>query len=130
MGVTPHFIDGDWKLKSFALGAMKTETRHFADKVAEQFLKVANDWGIANKMTTIDTDSTANMKAAMRALPYEHIACNAHILQRTITVCLDDNGVVSVLASPVRSLAISNTALPVPQSSTSSKQHLVKRKNN
>ncbi|XP_039874752.1 E3 SUMO-protein ligase ZBED1-like [Simochromis diagramma] len=73
-------------------------TRHFADKCAEQFLKVANDWGIENKISTIGTDSAANMLAAMRALPYEHIACNAHILQRTITVCLDSSGFVGVLA--------------------------------
>ncbi|KAL7405327.1 hypothetical protein ABVT39_027263 [Epinephelus coioides] len=33
----------------------------------------------------------------MRALPYKHIACNAHILQRTITVCLDGSGYVTEL---------------------------------
>ncbi|KAJ8365164.1 hypothetical protein SKAU_G00139950 [Synaphobranchus kaupii] len=98
LGVTGHFIDGEWNLNSFALTVMKTETRHFADKCAEQFLKVANDWGIENKISTIGTDSAANMLAAMRALPYEHIACNAHILQRTITVCLDGSGFVGVLA--------------------------------
>ncbi|XP_072246410.1 E3 SUMO-protein ligase ZBED1-like [Leuresthes tenuis] len=98
LGVTGHFIDGEWNLNSFALTVMKTETRHFADKCAEQFLNVANDWGIGNKISTIDTDSAANMLAAMRALPYEHIACNAHILQRTITVCLDGSGFAGVLA--------------------------------
>ncbi|XP_014266911.2 E3 SUMO-protein ligase ZBED1-like [Maylandia zebra] len=97
-GVTGHFIDSEWNLNSFALTVMRTETRHFADKCAEQFLKVANDWGIENKISTIGTDSAANMLAAMRALPYEHIACNAHILQRTITVCLDSSGFVGVLA--------------------------------
>lgn len=98
LGVTGHFIDGEWNLISFALTVMKTETRHFADKCAEQFLKVANDWGLEMKISTIGTDSAANMLAAMRALPYEHIACNAHILQRTITVCLDSSGFVGVLA--------------------------------
>ncbi|XP_047234215.1 zinc finger BED domain-containing protein 4-like [Girardinichthys multiradiatus] len=38
------------------------------------------------------------MLAAMRALPYEHIACNAHLLQRTITVCLHSSGFAGVLA--------------------------------
>ncbi len=98
LGVTGHFIDGEWNLNSFALTVMKTETRHFADKCAEQFLKVANDWGIENKISTIGTDSAANMLAALRALPYEHITCNAHILQRTITVCLDSSGFAGVLA--------------------------------
>ncbi|XP_072237421.1 E3 SUMO-protein ligase ZBED1-like [Leuresthes tenuis] len=98
LGVTGHFIDGEWNLNSFALTVMKTETRHFADKCAEQFLNVANDWGIENKISTIGTDSAANMLAATRALPYEHIACYAHILQRTITVCLDGSGFAGVLA--------------------------------
>lgn len=43
LGVTGLFIDGEWNLNSFALTALKTDTRHFADKCAEQFLKVAND---------------------------------------------------------------------------------------
>ena len=98
LGETGHFIDGEWKLNSFALTVMKTETRHFSDKCAEQFIKVANDWGIENKISTIGTGSAANRLAAMRALPYEHITCNAHILQRTITVCLDSSGFTNALA--------------------------------
>ncbi|XP_047243631.1 E3 SUMO-protein ligase ZBED1-like [Girardinichthys multiradiatus] len=98
LGVTGHFIDGEWNLNSFALTVMKTETRHFADKCVEQFLKVVHDWGIENKISTIGTDNAANMLAAMRTLPYEHIACNAHLLQRTITVCLDSSGFAGVLA--------------------------------
>ncbi|KAK7896627.1 hypothetical protein WMY93_021952 [Mugilogobius chulae] len=91
-------MDCSLKLNSFALTVMKTDTRHFAAECAEQFRKVANDWGIENKIFTNSTDSAANMLAAMRALPYEHIACNAHILQRTITVCLVRSGFVGVLA--------------------------------
>uniref|UniRef100_A0AAQ5X7Z0 HAT C-terminal dimerisation domain-containing protein n=2 Tax=Amphiprion ocellaris TaxID=80972 RepID=A0AAQ5X7Z0_AMPOC len=83
---------------------MKTETRHFADKCLEQFLKVANDRGIENKISTIGTDSAANMLAAMRALPYEYIACNAHILQRSITICLDSSGVAGVLAKCLKTV--------------------------
>lgn len=92
--VTGHFIDGEWSLNSFALTVLKTETRHFVEKCGKQFLEVANDWGIENKISTIGTDSAANMLADMRALP---ITCNAHILQRTITVCLDGSGFVGVL---------------------------------
>lgn len=39
LGVTGHFIDGEWNLNSFALTVMKTETRHIADECAEQFLE-------------------------------------------------------------------------------------------
>lgn len=76
----------------------RNQTNQFADKCAKQFLEVANDWGIENKISIIGTDSAAKMLAAMRALPYKHIICNAHILQRTITVCLDGSGFIGVLA--------------------------------
>ncbi|KAK0153914.1 Zinc finger BED domain-containing protein 1 [Merluccius polli] len=98
LGVTAHFIDAEWNLNSFALTVVRTETGHFADKCAEQFLGAAHDWGIADRISTIGTDSAASPLAAMRALPYEHIACNAHILQRTITACLDSGGFAGVLA--------------------------------
>ena len=130
LGVTGYFIDGEWNLNSFALTIMKTETRHSADKCSEQFLKLANDWGIENKISIIGTDSTANMLAARRAFPYEHIAYNAHILQTTITVCLDSSGFAVYKQSAARLLAISNKALRVPQNLTSKKLYLEKRASN
>uniref|UniRef100_A0AAV2KNS0 Uncharacterized protein n=1 Tax=Knipowitschia caucasica TaxID=637954 RepID=A0AAV2KNS0_KNICA len=62
LGVTVHFIDASWELHSFALGVMKTEERHFAEACARQFLYVANQWKIADKISTIGTDSAPNME--------------------------------------------------------------------
>ena len=78
----------------FALTTMKTEERHFAEACAEQFLTVARKWEIEGKVTTIGTDSARNMIAAARLLPFEHMPCIAHILQRSITVSLSDRGFV------------------------------------
>lgn len=38
------------------------------------------------------------MVAAMRELTYQHMPCVAHVLQRTITVCLEDSGFTATLA--------------------------------
>lgn len=38
------------------------------------------------------------MMAAARHLPFQHMSCVAHILQRTITVSLADSGLTDVLA--------------------------------
>ena len=38
------------------------------------------------------------MVAAVRLLPFEHLPCTAHSLQRTVTVSLQDSGFESVLA--------------------------------
>uniref|UniRef100_A0A3B3Q6P6 HAT C-terminal dimerisation domain-containing protein n=1 Tax=Paramormyrops kingsleyae TaxID=1676925 RepID=A0A3B3Q6P6_9TELE len=92
LGVTARIIDCDWKLTSFALTVLKSVTRHYSDACAEQFLTVADDWGIQEKVTTVRTDSARNMVAVARKLPFHHMPCAAHILQRTITVCLSDSG--------------------------------------
>lgn len=98
LGVTAHLIDTGWKLKSFALTVSKTVTRHYADACAEQFDAVTKEWEIENKVTTIGTDSARNMVAAARQLPFVHIPCAAHMLQRTITVCLEDSSFDTALA--------------------------------
>lgn len=97
LGVTAHLIDSEWKLKSFALTVTKTVTRHYADACAEQFNTVTEEWKIEDKVTTIGTDSARNMIAAVRQLPFEHMPCVAHMLQRTITVCLEDSSFQNAL---------------------------------
>lgn len=98
LGVTAHFVDKDWTLQSFALTVSKTEERHYAEACADHFLDIANKWEIKEKLTTLGTDSARNMVAAARLLPFEHLPCTAHCLQRTVTVSLKDSGFESVLA--------------------------------
>ncbi|KAF1384029.1 hypothetical protein PFLUV_G00137990 [Perca fluviatilis] len=98
LGVTVHLIDASWELHSFALGVMKTEERHFAEACARQFLDVANQWGIADKISTIGTDSAPNMVAAGRILPFEHLPCVAHVVQRAIVMSLREGGFDGALA--------------------------------
>ena len=101
VGVTAHIADvtdGEWHLQSFALTVQKTNTRHYAENCAEQFVSVAEAWEIQQKVTTIGTDSSRTMMAAARHLPFQHMPCVAHILQRTITVSLADSGFTDALA--------------------------------
>nr|XP_024656963.1 zinc finger BED domain-containing protein 1-like [Maylandia zebra] len=98
LGVTAHLITEAWGLTSFALTIMKTEERHFAEACAEQFQTVARRWRIEEKVTTVGTDSARNMIAAARIMPFNHMPCTAHILQRCITVSLADSGFVTALA--------------------------------
>ena len=77
---------------------MKTEERHFAEACARQFLDVANQWGITDKISTIGTDSAPNMVAAGRILPFEHLPCVAHVVQRAIVMSLRQGGFDGALA--------------------------------
>ncbi|XP_038129201.1 E3 SUMO-protein ligase ZBED1-like [Cyprinodon tularosa] len=98
LGVTAHIIDCEWKLQSFALAMLKTEARHHADNCTQQFLTVAEAWGVQPRITTVGTDSARNMIAAARKLPYQHMPCVAHMLHRSISVCLTDSGFCDTLA--------------------------------
>jgi len=98
LGVTAHQITAACEIKSFALTIIKTEERHFAEACAKQFLTVAREWAIEGKITTIWTDSARNMTAAVKLLPFEHMPCMAHILQRSITVSLADSRFVNALS--------------------------------
>src|SRR4029434_1441491 len=58
LGVTVHFIDNVWKLRSFALEVKKKKhSRHTAEDCAEEFIDVSNRWEISGKLTTLGTDS-------------------------------------------------------------------------
>lgn len=98
LGVTAHFMDEEWKLQSFALTVSKTEERHYAEACADRFLDVAKEWKIKEKLSTLGTNIARDMVAAARLLPFEHLPCTAHSLQRTVTVSLNDSGFESVLA--------------------------------
>ncbi len=93
LSATAHLIDDKWQLHSVASGMVKTE-----DACASQFLEVAKEWEITDKVTTIGTDSARNMIAAARSLPFEHTPYVVHIIQRVITVSLRDSGLDGALA--------------------------------
>ncbi|CAG5871532.1 unnamed protein product [Menidia menidia] len=73
-------IDCQWKLQSFALAMLKMETRHYADACAQQFVSVAEAWGVQPNITTVGTDGARNMIAAARKLPYEHMPYCASLI--------------------------------------------------
>ncbi|KAL3973863.1 KRAB domain-containing zinc finger protein [Sarotherodon galilaeus] len=84
LGVTAHFIDNDWTVQSFALTVSKTEERHYAE-----CCKRMENQGQANH---------AWHRQCSRLLPFEHMPCMAHILQRTVTVSLNDSAFERALA--------------------------------
>ncbi|XP_060766177.1 E3 SUMO-protein ligase ZBED1-like [Neoarius graeffei] len=98
LGVTAHYFTPQWELQSHALTVMKTEERHFADTVAEHFMKVAREWNIEKKVVSLTTDSARNMMAAARELPFEHMPCVVHSMHRAITVSLHNSPFDSALA--------------------------------
>ncbi|XP_077367138.1 E3 SUMO-protein ligase ZBED1-like [Festucalex cinctus] len=94
VGVTAHIVDvthDTWHLQSFIVTVLNTDSRH-VENCYEEFLSVAEIWGIQQKITTIGTESAPTTTAAERLLQFQHMPCIAHILQRTITFSLAESG--------------------------------------
>lgn len=96
--VKVHYIDEKWVLHSHALSVMKTEERHYAEICTGHFTEVVQQWNLSDKVTTLSTDSARNMIAAARQLPFDHVPCFAHSLQRCITVSLHNSAFDNALA--------------------------------
>ena len=93
-----HYTDEKWALHSHALTVLKTEERHYAETCTGHFTEVAQQWDVSNKVTTLSTDSARNMIAAARQLPFDHVPCFAHSLQRSVTLSLHNSAFDNVLA--------------------------------
>lgn len=76
----------------------KTPSRRFGDACVEDFMSVAEVWEVKENVTTIGTDSARNMIVATRQLPFQHMLCVAHMLQRTLSVYLLDSALNDILA--------------------------------
>ncbi|XP_077309863.1 E3 SUMO-protein ligase ZBED1-like [Lithobates pipiens] len=83
-GITGHWIDSDWKLRSVALGCLLVDERHTAENVASFYKEFAATWNITDKICCIITDNARNMVAAIGQTDYSHIPCIAHCLQLSI----------------------------------------------
>ena len=77
--VTCHFLDGSWILKSRVLATYEVRAAHTAENIAEELLKVAQEWKVADKIVCIITDNASNMKAAARITGWRHLPCFADI---------------------------------------------------
>jgi len=98
LGIIVPTWNQQWELHSHALTVMKTVERHYAEMCAEHFIQVAQQRNVSNEVTSLSTDSARNMTAAARHLPFEHVPCFAHSLQRSITVSLQNSTFDNVLA--------------------------------
>lgn len=110
LSVTAYIIHSWWKLQSFALTKLKTFTRLLTDACAKQFLSVVEAWGVQHKVTAVWTDIAPNKVDAVRKLPFEHMPCIAHMLQRTITVCRGHSGFGGALAKYCKIVGHFNSA--------------------
>lgn len=102
-GITGHWIDSNWKLKSLCLGCKLVDERHTANNIANYYKEFSEMWNISDKICCIITDNARNMVAGIGKTNYTHIPCIAHCIQRSILAGLNASD-SSFLISKCRNL--------------------------
>ncbi|KAM3850482.1 E3 SUMO-protein ligase ZBED1-like [Diretmus argenteus] len=95
LGVSCHFLDEDWQMKSFNLATMPLEERHTGANIMIWMEEVIAKFDISPaKIKAVVHDSGSNMVAAMRQLKEKHgwasIRCAGHTLQLIVNTALKE----------------------------------------
>jgi hypothetical protein len=102
LGVTAHFIDADWKLRTLCLSCSPTESEHSrAEDVVEEFYKVVRDncgEGCRIGAVVSDTDAAMNkFGILMEQRGVEWVGCIDHVLELCTGVVLNDQASAGLL---------------------------------
>ncbi|XP_077096440.1 E3 SUMO-protein ligase ZBED1-like [Siphateles boraxobius] len=81
--VTCHFID-NWQMENFVLETCHFSVQHTADNISAELKRIAEEWGITQKVLAVVTDNGANMVAAVHKAGWMHYPCFAHTLNLVV----------------------------------------------
>lgn len=99
LGITAHWIDDDWMLRSATLQVRHVPERHTAEQCASEVLEAATDWGIVEKVAAVCTDNARNISLGVERANFQSLKCAAHTLQLCIHKALSVTGVERLLAA-------------------------------
>ncbi|XP_078441829.1 putative transcriptional regulator tpeD [Wolffia australiana] len=68
LGVTAHWIDGDWKLCDLLLAIRRIKGSHCGTNLARLVVEVAYKYGIESKLCAITTDNASNNRTMMASI--------------------------------------------------------------
>ena len=102
LGITDHYIDRDWELKSLTINVVKLSSSHSGQNLSNVFIKIADDeFKILTKIMAVTTDNASNNDTFLHSLgdycdklgidfkyPDKHIRCMAHIINLSVQVLL------------------------------------------
>lgn len=78
VGVTAHFVDENFNLKSILLECSSCDLRHTAENLAAELRRITLEWGIMNKVIFAVSDNAANIQKALQDVGWKNIGCLAH----------------------------------------------------
>ena len=102
IGVTAHFIDLEWEMKSIILTVEEMDERHTAANISERLKAIADEWKITKKVGAVVHDNASNMLLAAKLLressKWDHQNCVGHTLQLSIEAGLAVTAISHLLA--------------------------------
>ncbi|XP_028296828.1 zinc finger BED domain-containing protein 4-like [Gouania willdenowi] len=88
MSVTCHYVQ-DFAMTSHLLDCFVLTDRHTSAHLASELKRVADEWGVSDKVVACVTDNASNIVAALRDhLHWDHIPCFAHVLNLVVRAAL------------------------------------------
>ncbi|KAM4028706.1 E3 SUMO-protein ligase ZBED1-like isoform 1-T1 [Anomaloglossus baeobatrachus] len=79
ISVTCHYIE-NYNMVSSLLECVELCEGHTADNLAEELLRIAENWQIESKVICCVTDNAANITKAIKILNWAHYPCLAHTI--------------------------------------------------
>ncbi|XP_016891160.2 LOW QUALITY PROTEIN: zinc finger BED domain-containing protein 1-like [Cynoglossus semilaevis] len=90
MSVTCHYVQ-DFVMTSHLLDCFVLTDRHTSAHLLSELKRVANEWGVSDKVVACVTDNARNIVAAVGdQLHWDHIPCFAHVLNLIVRAALKE----------------------------------------
>jgi len=114
LGLTLHYVDSNWCLCNFLLDIIPFTDRHTGVNIAQEILRVLNEFQISDKVIALTTDNESAMLVCGREIAsaldtelslktFSHYRCVAHVLNLGVKQGLE---LVSNSVEKVRELMI------------------------
>lgn len=82
------FFNNNAELKSCLLECIQFNDRHTADNLAQELMRIVDNWAITHKVVAATSDNANNIKAAIKINNWKHIPCFAHLLNLIVQSAL------------------------------------------
>ena len=86
---TCHFVTSTWELKSLVLETFGFKKDHTTENIAASFQKMAQEWGISQKVVVMVADNAANVVANVRHTGWTHVPCFVHTLNLVVSEAIE-----------------------------------------
>ena len=89
LGLTAHYIDEAFKMKSILLDCTVLSGSHTADNIKENVVRIVQNWNLKDKVLIIVTDNASNMRSAVDKMDFKHFGC--YTLNLIVKSCTLEN---------------------------------------